>query len=174
MPPKIRPTLKEIEDKNSKSPNSHYVFDKLKYQSLESLLHNPQKIKHSDPINQIWQDKLKISRFRISSLINALALREKIKHENIYRINYDICKIDTLKFAMANDSSLGRYTTNIYNTGLEKTVSGLEREKRTESIGCWKDILMMRKDLIEAVSEYLSLKRKMGLLGIKIKNNYNG
>jgi len=174
MPPKIQPKLDEVQDQNSQNNTTYPPSHQLKYQSLGSLL-NPQKNNQSsDPIHQIWQDKLRISRFKVSSLLKTLSLREKIKKENIYNINEDICKLHTIQFAMANDSSVGEYTGNMQNFGLEKAVGNLEREIRSEITGCWKDISMMRKDLIEATSDYLSLKRKMRLLGLKNKTNYNG
>jgi len=171
MPTKIQHKLYDVQDQCSQnnSPSNQW-----KYQSLESLLNSHRNNQPSDPINQIWQDNLRISRFKISSLLNALYSRDKIKGINIYQINEDICKIHTQQFSLANDSSIGQYSLNKDQFGFEKSVCSLEREKRTEIVNCWKDKLMMRKDLIEAISDYLSLKRKMGLLGLKIKANYNG
>ena len=172
MPPKIQSNIKEIEHDSTKK-NDH-LKDLTKYSSLESLISTIPKNQPSDPINHIWQDKLKIAQCQVSSLINAIDLRGKIKQENIYRINQDICNIHTQQFALQNSSPFGKYSITPDQSGLEKSVVNLEREKRSEIVGCWKDILMTRKDLIDAISDYLSLKRKMDLLGIQTRDNQNG
>ena len=173
MPPKIQPKLEEIQNHISDSPRIIPSLNEIKYQSLESLLSNTKNDPPTDPINHIWQDKLKLVRFKMSSLLNALNLRDQIKQDSLYDINQDICKIHTLQFAMANDSSLGKYTSNKYHLGLEKAVGNLERDKRSEVLSCWKDTVMMRKDLVDALREYMSLKRKMSLLGLRMNTKYN-
>ncbi|MCJ7813082.1 hypothetical protein MUP95_07185 [bacterium] len=161
---------KNISDKNN-IINKTDEF-KTTHQNLEHILSYFNKNSSTDPINQIWQDKLKIARFKISSLVNALALRDQIKHNNIYHIGQDICKIHTHQFAL-EDSSLFGYSINLAKFGLEKTACSLEGEVRSEIVSCWKDKLLMQKDLTEAIAEYLSLKRKMNLLGLNTKNSYN-
>jgi len=141
--------------------------------SLEQLLSPLLANSSNDPIDQIWEDKLKIARFKISSLVSALSLRENIKERNIYGIDEDICKIHTQQFALATSPSFDKYSINLDQIGLEKSVCSLEHEKRSEVVNCWKDIITMRKDLVEAINEYLSLKRKMDLLGIKTGRDSN-
>ncbi|OVE78787.1 hypothetical protein BVY01_04425 [bacterium I07] len=140
--------------------------------TIEKLINHLVGDSPTNPINCIWHDKLTIARFKISSLVHALYLREKLKSDNLYRIDQDICNIHTQQFAL-QDAHFGQYSMNSAQFGLEKAVTGLESEKRSEAVGCWKDILGLRKDLTDAITEYLSIKRKTSLLGmdsnIKIK-----
>lgn len=47
---------------------------------------------------------------------------------------------------------------------LEKELLQLEKEKRINNLSCWKDLLWLKKDLREAVSEYKSLMRMKNVL----------
>jgi len=141
--------------------------------TLEQILSPLLANSSNDPVDQIWEDKLKIARFKISSLVGALYLREKIKKQNIYGIDEDICKIHTQQFALATSPSFDKYSINLDQIGLEKTVCSLEHEKRSEVVSFWKDVTSLRKDLVEAIDEYLSLKRKMELLEIKAERYSN-
>ncbi len=126
-----------------------------------------------DPIEQTWQDKLKIARFKISSLVNAINVRNKIREDNMYHINNDICSLHTAGFALDNNNPAGKYAVNTQKIGLEKAVAGLEKDKRSEIVGFWSDILLLRKDLTDAIHDYLALRRKMNLLGIQLPTYYH-
>lgn len=141
---------------------------------LKYLISPSTEIILNNPIDQTWEDKLKIARLKISSLANTFYQRELIKRDNIWKIDEDICKIHTQQFTLAKSPSFDKYSINMDQIGLEKTICSLEHEKRSEITNFWKDILMIQKDFIEALNEYLSLKRKMDLLGITAKGYPNG
>lgn len=141
--------------------------------NLEYILHSFLCDSSGDPINQIWEDKLKSAKLKISSMVYALTLREIIKRKNIFSIDEDICKIHTQQLALANSPSFNKYSLNTEQLGLEKTVTSLEHEKRSEIVNCWKDMLLIQKDFIEAINEYLSLKRKMEVLEIDTRRYSN-
>jgi len=102
-----------------------------------------------------------------------MSIRDKIRQDNIYRIDQDICKLHTQQFALGNGHSSGHYAVDPAHIGLEKTVISLEKEKRSEVIHCWSDLLSLRKDFTEALKDYLALKRKMNVLGIPIPKHQN-
>ncbi|OVE79462.1 hypothetical protein BVY01_02440, partial [bacterium I07] len=63
--------------------------------SIDNILYNFSSNSPTDPVDLIWHDKIKITQLKITSLIHALYLREKLKQENIYRIDQDICHMHT-------------------------------------------------------------------------------
>ena len=168
MPPKIQSYIKEIEyTSTEKNDNLNNL------PSLESLVSIIARRQSADPIDQIWHDKLTILRLRLSSLIQSLRTRQKLKDDNIYNINKDICQIHTQQFSIKNDA-LKKYSPSNELLGLEKAVCNLEGEKRSEVLNCWKDLSMIQRDLVECISDYISLKRKMNLLNIKPDPTYHG
>lgn len=91
----------------------------------------------------------------------------------MYHINNDICSLHTAGFALDNNNPAGKYAVNTQKIGLEKAVAGLEKDKRSEIVGFWSDILLLRKDLTDAIHDYLALRRKMNLLGIQLPTYYH-
>ncbi|OVE80175.1 hypothetical protein BVY01_00685 [bacterium I07] len=144
-----------------------------KPKNLTSILYSLSSASNNDLIPQIWKDKLTISRLKISSLLTALAYRKKLLRDSIYNIDNDICSLHTQQFALQDSSSLGKYSINPAQSGLEKSVVNLESEKRTQRSAFWKDATSIQEDLVNAISDYISLKRKMNLLGINSNNKEN-
>jgi hypothetical protein len=82
--------------------------------------------------------------YDITALIDE---RKKLKEQNLYQIAQGECEVLT-RMHRLDDWLEG------INPGVDKRRSGLEkdlldfgRQKRTEEVSAWKDVLMLKKDL---------------------------
>lgn len=118
----------------------------------------------SNPLGQFFQVKrhsLLRSFYDITGLIEE---RKKLKDQNLYQIALGECEVLT-RMHRLDDWLEG------LNPGVDKRRSGLEkdlldfgRQKRSEEVATWKDVLLLKKDLRELVNEMYKEHSKQSLV----------
>lgn len=118
-------------------------------------------IKDDDFVMGLIRDKSKFARAAAEGLARQIYERQRIKEHNLAGIDYDSCRCGTylLELFVWGDRQLASKRRQTLDT----TLFGLERERRAEDVSCWRDISLLKKDLIEALAEYSSAARREGL-----------
>ena len=117
-----------------------------------------------DPLEPFFTARGQFWAKSVDDILGLISERERLKYENMHKIDYESCQIKTRLFELDHwrrgfDPRLERTRVQI-----ERELSALEREKRFEEVACWRDVTRLRSELREAVREYGLEKRKQALL----------
>lgn len=111
--------------------------------------------KSADEIDSIFKDKTNLKRTAAQNLISQIRERKIIEYAQQKGILKDVCEVET---ALMQIESIAR---NVYfaNIGWSKNslighAGKLEKEARDRKESCWKDLVDLRKDLLEEVKGY--------------------
>ncbi len=119
----------------------------------------------ADPLEQLVSHRSEVLKSQVECLTHQLYERGKIHEANLDRIDYDVVKIDS---ELLQVESLLRWNRidppqalAKKEQTLEKELLGLEKERRDEYTGFWKDRVLLRKELTEAMGG-LAMARARG------------
>ena len=123
-------------------------------------------VKSEGEIDFIFKDKTNLKRTSVRNLISQMRERKMIEYAQQKSILRDICDCET---ALLQLDSL---TQNLYfaNTGwlrnsIMSQVKKLEKESRDRKESCWRDLVDLRKELIEKVKGYRNAVRLEAMIG---------
>ena len=119
--------------------------------------------KSEDEVELMFSEKVGIAKALVIQILSQIKEREIIKERNFAKINYDMGRLSWLK-----DMCAGSYALNMSNADLdlEKQVVNLEKEKRTEQVSCWRDLVNLKKDLMGIMAEYKTTAKKKKVLSM--------
>ena len=119
-----------------------------------------------DPLDQLVSHRSEILKSQVDSLIHQLYERAKIHEANLKRLDYDMVKVDSellqLEDLMKWDKFDPPQTLARRQQGLESELLNIERQRRDEDTSFWKDGVLIRKDLTEALG---------GLAAARVRGN---
>ena len=121
--------------------------------------------KSADEINSIFTDKTNLKRTAVKNLISQIRERKIIEYAQQKGILGNICEVET---ALMQIESIARnaYFANIgwSKNSLLGHAGKLEKEARDRTESCWKDLVDLRKELIEQVKGYRNAVRLEGMI----------
>jgi hypothetical protein len=114
---------------------------------------------HPESAEGFFFDKIEVIRQAIVETISEMKSRGKLNQLFILGIDSKITNLlhdlEELKhWSLGNNPSIESRRIH-----LEKEILQLEKEKRINNLHCWRDLLLLKKDLREALQEYKSLMR---------------
>jgi len=124
----------------------------------------PEEIKPTEPLDVYFGEKLSSLRDTIDQISEEITTRHDFASNFLYQIDYQIreCAFSLSEF---NSWGIG------YNTGVDKKRNHLERmlndlrkERRATELRCWEDIVAIRKDMRETLTEYKGILRRGSML----------
>ena len=113
-----------------------------------------------DGIDEIMSGRMDLIRSKIEMTLLQLGWRKEIHQKVLYEITKDEVKADNLLIQMG---PLGYYV-NRERLSIEGVKFDLERQKRMEEVGYFKDTAILNKELKESLIEYLGETQKSALL----------
>jgi hypothetical protein len=131
---------------------------------LPDLARAPEEIKPIEPFDVYFSDKLNSLSETVNEISTEIGARHEFANKFLYQIDYQIreCASWLSEF---NRWGLG------YNTGvdkkrnhLERMLSDLRKERRATELRCWEDIVALRKDLRDTLTEYKDVIRRGRML----------
>ena len=90
--------------------------------------------------------------------------REYLRDTNCYRIDRDSCYISQKLYEIYYIPLGLNPNIDKLRSNLEREMIAFEREKRMESVACWRDITRLKNDLREVMREFSQENRKGYLL----------
>ena len=137
-------------------------------EGLEKVVLREEPEKKEGIVDRIFSDKGKTLKGTIKALFSEIQLRERLDTFLVYKIDEDATE---QKSQLAHLSSLRTHynpelhkDTTKTRKQLESNVLELEREKRTEYLECWRDLMFMKKYLLTALKDYWDLSKKRNML----------
>lgn len=140
--------------------------------SLEKIVFKEEPGEEKDILGRVFSDKNKTLKATIKALFNEIMLRERLDSFLLYKINEDICRQHS-HFEQVKTLMQFNYSTNLLNYSsktrmqIEKNVLDLEQEKRKEYLECWKDLTLLKKDLLCALKDYWLLSKRKHSLNLE-------
>lgn len=113
-----------------------------------------------DGIDEIMSGRMDLIRSKVEMTLLQLGWRKEIHQKVLYEIEKDSVKADNLLIQMG---PLG-YHVNRERLNIEGVKFDLERQKRMEDVGYFKDTAILNKELKESLLEYLGETQKSALL----------
>lgn len=125
--------------------------------------HEPSPARDTDQaqgygIERLLGNRQELLDSRISMLVGEISRRYRIREHNLYHINLDQCSFRSLIFER------GEGIWDKTRTEFERKIIDLEQEKRREYTGLFNDILLLGKELREALVEKHEEEQKRDLL----------
>ncbi|MEK9136480.1 MAG: hypothetical protein AAB393_05110 [Bacteroidota bacterium] len=109
----------------------------------------------AEPAFDLFEEDKKILAFRLGKLEEWIEQRKSILQDNLDHVDHDICTIDT---EVDRATAAEPYDPKQVHD-LEKTLVGLEMQKRLEQVNAFKDMWLVEKEILETVKQYQRLER---------------
>lgn len=130
----------------------------------------------SSTLESLFTNKTKVLKSTIKELFGEIILRFQVDKDIFTGIDDDICQCDTLLDEIKSHLGRGYDIEKVLafmpkRTQLESLILDLNKQKRTEALECWRDLMFIKKYLMSALSEYWTLSKRQQLLSSDIDEN---
>jgi len=152
---------------SSHTPLYNGIYEnRLVRHTIDSISKRHHNTEDSDSIDEILQDRKNLIRSKIEMLLLQLSQRKSINQEITQRINYDLCKAQTLIMEMGYDI----HGISRNKLPLEKIKFDLEGQIRMEQTSYFRDTGMLNRDLRDALVQYIDQVQKDSLIdGLEVE-----
>jgi len=146
-------------------------FQRTNYPDLEntvlSILSTDEQ--PSSALDEIFSNKTKVLKSTIKQLFNEVNLRFQVDKDIFQSITDDICVcytfLEEVKLHVGRGYDMERVLSLMpRRSQLETQIFDLKKQKRTEALECWRDMMVLKKYLMMALSEYWKLSKRQQLL----------
>lgn len=120
--------------------------------------------KSADEIDSIFKDKTNLKRAAAQNLISQMRERKIIEYAQQKGILGDICEVETAILRLDSIAKHSYFPMGRPKTSLIGQVAKLEKESRDRTESCWKDLVDLRKELLEEVKGYRNAARLEGMI----------
>jgi len=115
-------------------------------------------------LDSFFTDKLDVQRLHVSGLASQIRRRNAIKDENLSRIDLDMVKCQSVLLELEHIPKVFDPTIARTRNTFEKELLTLEKEKRAEYVSWWRDLVLVKRDLITAFKEFTSAEKRVDLI----------
>jgi hypothetical protein len=119
-------------------------------------------------LERVFSDKRKTLKATVKALLDEIKLRETLDTHLVTKIDDEICRLHTNQMQLDNltPNYLSDFEKDIAKrkSQLENNVLELEKEKRTEYLECWRDLMFLKKYLHASLKDYWDLVKKSEVL----------
>jgi DNA-binding transcriptional ArsR family regulator len=136
--------------------------------SLEDITLKPTPEKGKSVLERVFSDKSKTLKSTVKALLNEITLREALDSHLLRKMDDEICRLHTDLMQLDNITS--NYSPDFEKglikrkAQLENNALELEREKRSEYLECWRDLMFLKKYLHASLKDYWDLVKKSEVL----------
>lgn len=121
----------------------------------------PSATSSSDPVEEFFNDRLRIVRATIQQVLNEIETRETLSEQTLRKLDAEICEAGERLLQIApHGSSTFTIGDPRRRASIEGEIAALEKEHRQEQISKWKDTAALKHELRELLREYMDEKRK--------------
>ena len=146
------------------SPFKHKEIKK----SLEDIVSNSGPDKKSHALENMLSDKAKTLKASVVALLEEIKLRQDLNTSHFSKMDFEIRKLHSE--LMNLDNIVLCYPDDLFKdvdearNRIKADVLELEKEKRSEGLECWRDLMFLKKYLMGALKDYWELARRRGML----------
>ncbi len=148
------------------SQESAWFLQMPKTKELEVTL--SEELPQKSTLEDVFSDKCKTSKAGVNALLSEIELRQDLNFNLLNKIDDDICKQNSQLMQLENMNYPCSFEVS---EAMEKkrfqlndNILELRREKRKEYLECWKDLMLLKKDLQISLREYWNHAKKRDVL----------
>lgn len=145
---------------------------------MEKWFDSYDKYKGPVILESVYQSKIQELQNTLDVIVTMSNQRLSIRDRNHESIEKEILKARNLALNInpfSKYSSMFSEHLESLETGFEREIIGLEREKRQEDAAAWRDIILLKNDLLSLLKDLSRTSGKISLLEkIKMNNEKNG
>ncbi|WP_459918990.1 hypothetical protein [Desulfocicer niacini] len=137
--------------------------------SIEDIASNFPREKRKSVLGDMISDRARTLKAGVVALLEEIVLREDLNRGQFEKIDFEVCQ---LRDRVLQYESLEREllegldgARSEVKSKLEGEILKLERERRKESLECWRDLMFLKKYLMVSLKDYWELVRRRGVLG---------
>lgn len=168
LSPATYPEVPSTYSGNQRRTSSPFAHKELK-NSLEAIVSSPNSKKGPTLLEDMLSDKAKTLKASVNALLEEIKLREDLSADQFKKMNGEICRQHTELMQLENvrDCYPGDLTRDVdeAKAKIKANVLELEREKRSEGLEFWRDLMFLKKYLMISLKDYWELVRKREVLG---------
>lgn len=117
-----------------------------------------------DPLYSFFESKQRMLGNSVRDVVGLIGERQHIKDQNLYKIEYDICKVITKLYELDHWPPETNFSVERKKGQFEKELLTFEREKRMEEVSCWRDVTRLRGELRELMTDVYGEQRRQQLI----------
>jgi hypothetical protein len=121
----------------------------------------------TDILKDILTDKLSFLRDVIAELKAQIAEREELKKRISDKLDQGHCLLQTYLYELDTWPRGANRSIEQRKIALEREISNLSKEMRSEKVACFRDIALLKRDLRQFQREYRNELRRVKMLGIE-------
>lgn len=151
-----------------------FLMDSLQRPNYPDLENTVLSILSSDDkpasaLESIFTNKTKVLKSTIKQLFNEINLRLQTDKDIFQDITDDICAcytfLEEIKLHIGRGYDMEMVLALLpRRSQLETQIFDLKKQKRTEALECWRDMMFLKKYMMSALSEYWLLSKRQQLL----------
>ncbi|MCF8070072.1 MAG: hypothetical protein K9L30_15935 [Desulfobacterales bacterium] len=158
-----------MKNKKNISLNNNALSKHLLSNALENLILKNNTKNSKGLLHKLLHDKTKNLKSTVKALLDEISLREKLHIDLLYKIDENIfdqkTSLTNLKNLRAPNYFLDKFLeTRKMTTKIEGNIIELQKEKRKESLDCWRDMMFLKKYLMSALKEYWDFVKRSEFL----------
>jgi len=121
-----------------------------------------------DPLDELISHRSAVLKAQVEGLVQQLYDRGTIHEHAIKSIDYDTVKVDSELLQLDQLMHWNKLDPpselSKRHQSLEKELMGLERQRRDEYAGFWKDQVLLRKEMVELAGAFAGAKARESIL----------
>lgn len=168
LSPAIYPNIVSTSSYDPGKTATPFAHEELK-KSLEVIVSNPEPKRKSCLLEDMFSDKAKTLKASVNALLEEIQLREDLNASHFGKIDGEVCRLHSELMNLENISDCyPRDLTRDVDEAkvkIKANVLELERERRSEGLECWRDLMFLKKYLMGSLKDYWELVRRRGMLG---------
>ena len=125
-------------------------------------------LRERDPLEDLVSHRSAVLKAQVEGLTQQLYERHKIHEKTIGAIDYDVVKVDSALMQLDDLLRSCKLSVPMHlsrkQDSLEHEAMNLERQRRDEYAGFWKDQVLLRKELIELAGVHAAARARENIL----------
>ncbi len=124
-----------------------------------------ENVEKPDLIARLFNEKFEKQKLSLGEITTLISERQKILGRNLKTLDYQICEIDGIKHTFNEIHYAPDLASFLKDKiSMEKATNDLTLKKAEEYKQYWKDINPLRKELLEGLMEFMSVRKKAEIL----------
>lgn len=167
LSPAAYPDIVSTSSNDSREKASPFAHKELK-KSLEVIASSPEPKRKSSLLEDMFSDKARTLKASVNALLEEIQLREDLNASHFGKIDGEVRRLHTELMNLENISDCypGDLTRDVdeAKVKIKANVLELERERRSEGLECWRDLMFLKKYLMGSLKDYWELVRRRVVL----------
>lgn len=168
LSPAAYPNVVSTSSNDSRKRAVPFAHKELK-KSLEAIVSSPEAKRKSCLLEDMFSDKARTLKASVNALLEEIQLRDNLNASHFGKIDGEVSRLRVELVNLENITESHPFdlsgAVDEERARIRADVLELERERRSEGLECWRDLMFLKKYLMGSLKDYWELVRRRGMLG---------